>query len=174
MVLIRLPQIKRSAESGLQNRPLCRSGRNYPYALTDGLDAKLRKPNEDMQICSFLWFIMVSPVSCYEGRNVEEVRFMSGYKMGRPMSRKWTVACGIPHSGVGMALGYTEGKVFLSSCHCTKYTPTWLPVSFTPSNQAYAFACSKNPNWSPTMPCCRVSVFCSVMTRRAVPSFVTM
>ena len=48
----------------------------------DGLE-QMRRPNEGMQICSFLWVYYGFPVSCYEGRNVEEVRFMSGYKMGK-------------------------------------------------------------------------------------------
>lgn len=41
---------------------------------------QLRKPNEEMQICSFLWVYYGFPTSCYEGRNVEEVRFISGLK----------------------------------------------------------------------------------------------
>ena len=40
---------------------------------------QMRKPNDKMQICSFLWVYYGFPVSCYEGRNVEEVRFLSGY-----------------------------------------------------------------------------------------------
>ena len=32
----------------------------------DGLE-QLRKPNEKMQICSFLWVYYGFPVSCYEG-----------------------------------------------------------------------------------------------------------
>ena len=43
---------------------------------------QLRKPNEEMQICSFLWVYYGFPTSCYEGRNVEEVRYTSGVKMG--------------------------------------------------------------------------------------------
>ena len=36
----------------------------------DGLE-QLRKPNEKMQICSFLWVYYGFPVSCYEGKNVD-------------------------------------------------------------------------------------------------------
>ena len=42
--------------------------------------------------------------------------------------------CGIPDSGVGMALGYAEGKGVPYHRAITKYTPTW-PRSFTPSKQ---------------------------------------
>ena len=97
----------------------------------DGME-QMRKPNEGMQICSFLWVYYGFPVSCYEGRNVEEVRFMSGYKMGQKDNSE--VDCGIPDSGVGMALGYAEGKGIPYHRAITKYTPTW-PRSFTPANQ---------------------------------------
>ena len=99
----------------------------------DGLE-QMRRPNEGMQICSFLWVYYGFPVSCYEGRNVEEVRFMSGYKMGKTDQSEVDCACGIPDSGVGMALGYAEGKGIPYHRAITKYTPTW-PRSFTPANQ---------------------------------------
>ena len=76
----------------------------------DGVE-QLRKPNEDMQICSFLWVYYGFPTSCYEGVNVEKVRFDSGVEMGRSDNSDVDCACGIPDSGVGMALGYAEGKV---------------------------------------------------------------
>ena len=59
----------------------------------------MRKPNEGMQICSFLWVYYGFPVSCYEGKNVEEVRIMSGYKMGQKDDSEVDCACGIPDSG---------------------------------------------------------------------------
>ena len=96
---------------------------------------QLRKPDEGMQICSFLWVYYGFPTSCYEGRNVEEVRFTSGLKMGQKDTSEVDCACGIPDSGVGMALGYAEGKGIPYHRAIAKYTPTW-PRSFTPSNQA--------------------------------------
>lgn len=95
---------------------------------------QMREPNEGMQICSFLWVYYGFPNSCYEGRNVEEVRFLSGYKMGQKDESEVDCACGIPDSGVGMALGYAEGKGIPYHRAITKYTPTW-PRSFTPANQ---------------------------------------
>ena len=95
---------------------------------------QLRKPNEDMQICSFLWVYYGFPTSCYEGKNVEEVRFTSGLKMGQTDESEVDCACGIPDSGVGMALGYAEGKGIPYHRAIAKYTPTW-PRSFTPANQ---------------------------------------
>lgn len=95
---------------------------------------QLRKPEEKMQICSFLWVYYGFPTSCYEGRNVEDVRFTSGLKMGQRDDSEVDCACGIPDSGVGMALGYAEGKGVPYHRAISKYTPTW-PRSFTPSKQ---------------------------------------
>ena len=99
----------------------------------DGIE-QMRNPNEEMQVCSFLWVYYGFPVSCYEGRNVEEVRFQCGYKMGKKDENEVDCVCGIPDSGVGMALGYAEGKGAPYHRAIAKYTPTW-PRSFTPANQ---------------------------------------
>ena len=96
---------------------------------------QLRKPNDKMQICSFLWVYYGFPNSCYEGRNVEEVRFTSGMKMGLKDPCEADCVCGIPDSGIGQALGYAEGKGIPYHRAIVKYTPTW-PRSFTPSNQS--------------------------------------
>ncbi len=96
---------------------------------------QLRKPGKDMQICSFLWVYYGFPTSCYEGINVEAVRFACGAKMGQEDDSKVDCTCGIPDSGVGMALGYAEGKGIPYHRAIAKYTPTW-PRSFTPSDQS--------------------------------------
>ena len=95
---------------------------------------QLRKPDDKMQICSFLWVYYGFPNSCYEGRNVEEVRFTSGLKMGEQDDCDADCVCGIPDSGIGQALGYAEGKGIPYHRAITKFTPTW-PRSFTPSKQ---------------------------------------
>lgn len=95
---------------------------------------KLRKPNKRMQICSFLWVYYGFPTSQYEGRNVEAVRNECGRILGREDKTEVDCACGIPDSGVGMAVGYAEGHGCPYARAIAKYTPTW-PRSFTPSNQ---------------------------------------
>ena len=95
----------------------------------------LREPGEDMQVCSFLWVYYGFPTSSYEGRNVEEARFISGYEMGKADDTVVDCACGIPDSGVGMALGYAAGHGVPYHRCISKYTPTW-PRSFTPSEQS--------------------------------------
>ncbi len=95
---------------------------------------QMRKPNEKMQICSFLYTYYGFPISCYEGKNVEEVRFVTGEKMAKEDTSEVDCVCGIPDSGTGMALGYAQGKGIPYHRAISKYTPTW-PRSFTPSNQ---------------------------------------
>ena len=89
---------------------------------------------DKMQICSFLWVYYGFPVSTYEGINVESVRFASGMLMGLKDDTEIDCVCGIPDSGVGMALGYAEGKGVPYHRAVAKYTPTW-PRSFTPGRQ---------------------------------------
>lgn len=96
---------------------------------------QLRAPEKEMQICSFLWVYYGFPTSSYERRNVEDVRFASGFEMGKSDDTEIDCACGIPDSGVGMALGYAAGKGVPYRRGISKYTPTW-PRSFTPPNQS--------------------------------------
>lgn len=100
---------------------------------TDGMEV-LKEPGEEMQVCSFLWVYYGFPTSTYEGRNVEDARFRFGYEMGRKDPTEVDCACGIPDSGVGMALGYADGKGVPYKRAISKYTPTW-PRSFTPPRQ---------------------------------------
>ena len=86
------------------------------------------------QICSFLWVYYGFPASSYEGINTEAVRERNGQMMGQRDNVEADLVCGIPDSGVGMALGYAEGKGIPYKRAVLKYTPTW-PRSFTPGNQ---------------------------------------
>lgn len=95
----------------------------------------LIEPGDEMQICSFLWVYYGFPTSTYEGTNVEEMRFKSGFEMGKTDGTAVDCAAGIPDSGVGMALGYSAGKGVPYMRCIAKYTPTW-PRSFTPSEQS--------------------------------------
>ncbi len=99
----------------------------------DGITV-LKEPLKEMQICSFLWVYYGFPTSTYEGINVEDARNKSGELMGKRDTTAIDCACGIPDSGVGMALGYANGKGVPYQRCVSKYTPTW-PRSFTPSNQ---------------------------------------
>jgi amidophosphoribosyltransferase len=54
--------------------------------------------------------------------------------MGKYDTTEVDCCCGIPDSGVGMALGYAAGHGVPYRRAISKYTPTW-PRSFTPRNQ---------------------------------------
>ena len=95
---------------------------------------QLRKPNEKMQICSFLWVYYGYPVCNYEGKNVDEVRFTCGCEMGKKDEVEADFVSAIPDSGIGMAMGYAVGKQIPYRAGISKYTPTW-PRSFTPTDQ---------------------------------------
>ncbi len=94
----------------------------------------LQKPFSKCQICSFLWVYYGFPASDYEGINVEAMRENNGKLMGESDDIEADCVCGIPDSGVGFALGYSEGHKIPYKRAVLKYTPTW-PRSFTPSNQ---------------------------------------
>ena len=72
-----------------------------------------------------------------------------------------------PDSGVGMALGYAEGKGVPYHRAISKYTPTW-PRGFTPSNRGNAFVGCKDEVNSRIVQCFRESVCCSVMIQSYV------
>ena len=95
----------------------------------------LQKPFSRCQICSFLWVYYGFPVSEYEGVNAEYVRETAGQKMGEEDDLEADCVCGIPDSGVGFALGYSNGHKIPYKRAVLKYTPTW-PRSFTPSKQS--------------------------------------
>ena len=94
----------------------------------------LQQPFSRCQICSFLWVYYGFPASDYEGINTEAVREANGEKMGKQDDISADLVCGIPDSGVGMAIGYSNGSKIPYKRAVLKYTPTW-PRSFTPDNQ---------------------------------------
>ena len=99
----------------------------------DGLEV-LQQPFSRCQICSFLWVYYGFPSSDYEGVNVEYMRERNGELMGKEDNTEADCVCGIPDSGIGMALGYAVGAKIPYKQAVLKYTPTW-PRSFTPGNQ---------------------------------------
>lgn len=102
--------------------------------ITAGGMEQLRAGNPKNQICSFLWIYYGFPTSSYEGKNVEEMRFHTGYAMGETDPTEVDCAGGIPDSGTGMAMGYAAGHKVPYQRGIAKYTPTW-PRSFMPANQ---------------------------------------
>ena len=96
----------------------------------------LVEANDKMKICSFLWVYYGYPTSCYEGRNVEEMR----YECGRLMAQRDDIkdiylVAGVPDSGIAHAIGYSNESHIQYGRPFIKYTPTW-PRSFMPQIQA--------------------------------------
>lgn len=99
----------------------------------DGYDI-LKPAEEKMQICSFLWVYYGYPPSFYEGINVDECRYHCGEKLADNDDVDADFVAGIPDSGVGHALGYSNKSGIPKMRPYAKYTPTW-PRSFMPQNQ---------------------------------------
>ena len=100
---------------------------------SDGF-VQLRKPNEKMQICAFLWVYYGYPPSYYEGINVDESRYRCGAALSKNDDVEADFVAGIPDSGVGHAIGYSNERKIPYTRPYAKYTPTW-PRSFMPQNQ---------------------------------------
>ena len=87
------------------------------------------------QVCSFLWVYYGYPSAFYEGINVENSRYRCGAAMAkRDKDLEVDFAAGIPDSGVGHAIGYSNERGIPYKRPFVKYTPTW-PRSFMPQNQ---------------------------------------
>ena len=67
-------------------------------------------PGNRKQICSFLWVYYGYPSAYYEGINVEDARYRCGAAMAMRDNLKADFAAGIPDSGVGHAIGYSNAK----------------------------------------------------------------
>ena len=100
----------------------------------------LKKAGDKTKICAFLWSYYGYSTSCYEGVNVEVMRYKNG-KIMAETDRKNGVAqdidyvSGVPDSGTPHAIGYAHESGIQFSRPFIKYTPTWAR-SFTPANQA--------------------------------------
>lgn len=102
----------------------------------DGVEQK-KEPGNAMQICSFLWVYFGFPASHYEGINVESVRYRCGAAQAikdREDGFEADFVAGIPDSGTGHAIGYTNEAKIPYKRPFVKYTPTW-PRSFMPTEQ---------------------------------------
>jgi len=99
----------------------------------DGYE-QMRKPNDKMQVCSFLWVYYGYPPSFYEGINVDECRYKCGAALAKNDTVEADFVSGIPDSGIGHAMGYSNETKIPHKRPYSKYTPTW-PRSFMPQNQ---------------------------------------
>lgn len=99
----------------------------------DGLE-KIAPPRDKMRICAFLWVYYGYPSSTYEGMNVELMRYRNGAAIANNDDVEVDLVAGIPDSGVGHAIGYSNQSKVPYGRPFIKYTPTWAR-SFMPQDQ---------------------------------------
>lgn len=104
------------------------------FMTPDGVET-VSAPGKEMKICSFLWIYYGYPTSCYEGVNVENMRYQCGRLLAKRDNVSPDSVAGVPDSGVAHAIGYANESGIPFSRPFIKYTPTW-PRSFMPTNQA--------------------------------------
>ena len=73
----------------------------------DGVEV-LSPARKEMKICSFLWVYYGYPTSCYEGINVEEMRYHCGRMLAKRDQSDADLVAGIPDSGIAHAVGYAN------------------------------------------------------------------
>ncbi len=89
----------------------------------------------EMKMCAFLWVYYGYPTSCYEGVNVEQMRYRCGDLMAARDNAEADLVAGVPDSGIAHAIGYANRSGIPFARPFIKYTPTW-PRSFMPSKQS--------------------------------------
>lgn len=109
-------------------------GPNETIRLSKDGYTQIIKPGCRSQVCSFLWVYYGYPSAYYEGINVEDARYRCGAALARHEDVEADFAAGIPDSGVGHAIGYSNAMHMPYKRPFVKYTPTW-PRSFMPANQ---------------------------------------
>lgn len=105
----------------------------------DGV-TQLAEPRNEMKICAFLWSYYGYPTACYEGKNVEVMRYRNGRIMAKAdrengIAQDIDYVAGVPDSGTPHAIGYANESGVPFARPFIKYTPTW-PRSFMPANQS--------------------------------------
>ena len=119
----------------------CRElGPGEAVELTPEGETVLLAPRKKKKICAFLWSYYGYPTSCYEGKNVEIMRYRNGRIMAKAdkengIAQDIDYVGGVPDSGTPHAIGYANESGVPFARPFIKYTPTW-PRSFMPSNQS--------------------------------------
>jgi amidophosphoribosyltransferase len=99
----------------------------------EGIEVK-QPAGDRMQICGFLWVYYGYPAAIYEKVNVDACRYRCGASLARRDHVEADCVSGIPDSGVGHAIGYSNERGIPYTRPFVKYSPTW-PRSFMPQNQ---------------------------------------
>lgn len=112
----------------------CELGPGEIVLLTPEGVEHISPPGNKMKICAFLWVYYGYPSSAYEGMNVEVMRYKNGAAIAKNDDLEIDMVAGIPDSGLGHAIGYSNQSKVPYGRPFIKYTPTWSR-SFIPQNQ---------------------------------------
>lgn len=107
--------------------------------ITEKKYEQLKKPEELLQLCTFLFVYYGNPASIYENVEVENVRNRLGAMLAKSdrqdeLLKDFDFVTGIPDSGTGSALGYAIESGLHYMRPVIKYVETWQR-SFMPQNQ---------------------------------------
>ncbi|MGQ9664341.1 MAG: amidophosphoribosyltransferase [bacterium] len=103
--------------------------------LTESGIKQIKKPNDDLRLCTFLFVYTGFPASEYEGKNVEEFREDSGRIIARRDNVKVDMVAGIADSGTAYAHGYSSESGVPVRIPLLKYTPGWARSYVPPTQQ---------------------------------------
>ena len=123
-----------SAYLNLGYKYVCDLGPGEIMEITPYEHNSLKKPNDTMKVCSFLWTYYGYPTAKYEGISVEEMRYRCGKLIRKHDTISADSVAGIPDSGIAHAIGYSNESGIHYTRPFIKYTPTW-PRSFMPQSQ---------------------------------------
>lgn len=105
------------------------------FITPDGVTVKM-PPHKKKKVCAFLWTYYGYPTSCYEGVDVEQMRYRCGEILAKDdIEVNIDSVAGVPDSGVAHAIGYANQSGIPFARPFIKYTPTW-PRSFMPPKQS--------------------------------------
>ncbi len=96
---------------------------------------QLRKPNDVLQLCTFLFVYAGFPASEYEGENVEDFREKSGRIIASNDSIEVDFVAGIADSGTAYAHGYSHESGVPVKIPLLKYTPGWARSYVPPAQE---------------------------------------
>ncbi len=119
-------------------------GPGQTFFITPNEITEVTPAREQKQICAFLWVYYGYPSSYYEGVNVELARYRNGCALAMRDDdlQGLDLVAGIPDSGIGHAVGYSNCRHIPYQRAFVKYTPTW-PRSFMPTSEALRGMISK-------------------------------
>lgn len=96
---------------------------------------QVKKQENILQLCTFLFVYAGFPASEYEGKNVEEFRENSGRTIAKKDNVKIDLVAGIADSGTAYALGYSHASGVPLKMPLLKYTPGWARSYVPPAQE---------------------------------------